>query len=41
MSEPMDVDLEAPRGTKRKADDDLSIVTAPRRIKVRSEDLSV
>ena len=32
--EPMDMDSESPRGTKRKADD-LSVVTAPRRIKVR------
>jgi hypothetical protein len=33
MAEPMDVDLDPPRGTKRKADDALPIVTAPRRIK--------
>jgi DNA mismatch repair protein MLH1 len=34
MAEAMDVDIEAPRGTKRKAIDDVSIITAPRRIKV-------
>lgn len=34
MAEPMDVDLEAPRGTKRKAVDEIPVVTAPRRIKV-------
>jgi hypothetical protein len=37
MAEPMDVDVQAggdaTRGVKRKADD-LSVVTAPRRIKV-------
>jgi hypothetical protein len=33
MTEPMDVDGDAPRGTKRKADD-LSVVTAARRIQV-------
>lgn len=36
MAEPMDIDgpETSPRGTKRKADDDLSVlVTAPRRIK--------
>jgi len=34
MAEPMDVDIETPRGTKRKAVDE--IITAPRRIKVSS-----
>ena len=33
MADPMDVDSDTSRGTKRKADD-LSVVTAPRRIKV-------
>lgn len=33
MSEPMDMDSETHRGVKRKADD-LSEVTAPRRIQV-------
>jgi DNA mismatch repair protein MLH1 len=37
MSEPMDID--APRGIKRKADD-LSVVTAPRRIQVSFNDPS-
>ncbi len=34
MAEPMDVDLEAPRGTKRKAVDEIPVITAPKRIKV-------
>lgn len=36
MSEPMDMDpgTEISRGTKRKAENELSEVTAPRRIKV-------
>lgn len=34
MAEPMDVDGELSRGTKRKADELSAIVTAPRRIKV-------
>lgn len=33
MAEPMDVDSEATRGTKRKADELSAAVTAPRRIK--------
>lgn len=32
--DPIDIDSESPRGTKRKADE-LSVVTAPRRIKVQ------
>lgn len=39
MAEPMDVDNETLRGTKRKADD-LSIVAAPRRIRVCQPSLS-
>jgi len=38
MAEPMDVDINSPRGTKRKADD-ISIVTAPRRIKALDPDV--
>ncbi|KAE8450372.1 hypothetical protein EG329_006446 [Mollisiaceae sp. DMI_Dod_QoI] len=39
MAEPMDVDTEPPRGTKRKADDLSAIVTAPRRIKALDQDV--
>ncbi|KAG0652647.1 Post meiotic segregation 2 [Hyphodiscus hymeniophilus] len=38
MADPMDVDQESLRGTKRKADD-LSVVTAPRRIKALDPDV--
>ena len=34
MSEPMELDTEGPRGTKRKADDAALEVSAPRRIRV-------
>lgn len=40
MSEPMDVDPEISRGVKRKADE-LSVVTAPRRIEASFKDLSI
>ncbi|KIN00310.1 hypothetical protein OIDMADRAFT_180563 [Oidiodendron maius Zn] len=39
MSEPMDVDPETPRGVKRKAND-LSVVTAPRRIQALDQDVT-
>ncbi|TAQ85943.1 hypothetical protein B7494_g5748 [Chlorociboria aeruginascens] len=39
MAEPMDVDAESPRGTKRKADDIISGVTALRRIKALDPDV--
>ncbi|CZR63228.1 related to DNA mismatch repair protein [Phialocephala subalpina] len=39
MAEPMDVDHETPRGTKRKADELSAVVTAPRRIKALDQDV--
>ncbi|KAL3419797.1 DNA mismatch repair protein [Phlyctema vagabunda] len=39
MAEPMDVDAETPRGTKRKVDELSSVVTAPRRIKALDPDV--